>query len=51
MIDYAYNDGASSNNIALVQVPEPGSLALVTGMLLGLSIGIRRRDERRGTHE
>ena len=50
-IDYAYNDGVSSNNIALVQVPEPGSLALVTGMIFGLSIGIRRRNERRGAHE
>jgi autotransporter-associated beta strand protein len=35
-IDYAYNDGASSNNIALVQVPEPCSLGLAGVMLLGL---------------
>ena len=37
-IDYAYNDGASSNNIALVQVPEPCSLGLVVVMLLGLCV-------------
>jgi fibronectin-binding autotransporter adhesin len=38
-INYAYNDGASSNNIALVQVPEPCSLGLAAMMLLGLCFG------------
>lgn len=45
-IDYAYNDGVSSNNIALVQVPEPCSLSLIAGALLGLSVSIRRRERK-----
>jgi autotransporter-associated beta strand protein len=38
-INYAYNDGVSSNNIAIV-VPEPGTLSLLAGAAL---LGLRRR--------
>ena len=50
-IDYAYNDGASSNNIALVQVPEPCSLGLAGVMLLGLCICHRRSAPKCGADE
>jgi fibronectin-binding autotransporter adhesin len=49
-IDYAYNDGASSNNIALVQVPEPCSLGLAGVMLLGLCICHRRSPSKSGAY-
>ncbi|MGN6626757.1 MAG: beta strand repeat-containing protein, partial [Tepidisphaeraceae bacterium] len=41
-IDYAYNNGVSTNNIALVQsaVPEPAGLALLS---LAAATGLRRR--------
>lgn len=45
-INYAYNDGSSTNNIALVPIPEPASLGL-TGLaafgLLARRSGRRRR--------
>jgi autotransporter-associated beta strand protein len=39
---YGYNDGFSSNNIALVQVPEPGAIGLAL-IGLGSAVLIRRR--------
>ena len=39
---YGYNDGFSSNNIALVQVPEPGAIGLAL-IGLGSAILVRRR--------
>jgi autotransporter-associated beta strand protein len=41
-IDYAYNDGSSSNNIALVAVPEPCSFVLA-GLGCGLTLVSQRR--------
>ncbi len=43
VIDYAFDDGLSSNNIALV-IPEPSSLMLAAAGLTGL--GVRRRRNR-----
>ena len=40
-IDYNYNDGSSTNNFALVAVPEPGAIAL--SMLGGLLLFGRRK--------
>jgi fibronectin-binding autotransporter adhesin len=45
-LQYDYNDGASSNNVALVQVPEPCSFGLAGVMLLGLCV--RRSASKRG---
>jgi autotransporter-associated beta strand protein len=42
-IDYAYNDGSSANNIALVVVPEPFAAALATLGALGLYCHRRQR--------
>jgi fibronectin-binding autotransporter adhesin len=41
-IDYAYNDGSSTNNIALVQVPEPCAFVLA-GLGCSLMLIIPRR--------
>ena len=40
-INYAFNDGTSSNNFALVVIPEPGAVAL--GLLGGALLFIRRK--------
>ena len=42
-IDYAFNDGVDSNNIALVPIPEPAGLAALSMAVLGLLGGRRRR--------
>ncbi|MGB7159997.1 MAG: autotransporter-associated beta strand repeat-containing protein [Tepidisphaeraceae bacterium] len=42
VIDYAFNDGIDSNNIALVPVPEPTAMAALAAAGLGL-LGRRRR--------
>jgi hypothetical protein len=44
-INYAFNDGTSTNNIALVPVPEPASLGLAGLAAVGLLA--RRRSSRR----
>jgi autotransporter-associated beta strand protein len=43
VIDYAYNDGSSANNIALVAIPEPFAVALATLGVLGLCCHRRQR--------
>jgi autotransporter-associated beta strand protein len=45
VIDYAYNDGSSANNIALVAIPEPFAVALAMLGVLGLCC--HRRQQRR----
>lgn len=42
-ISYAYNDGNSSNNIALVAVPEPGAIVLTVIGIAGVALCCMRR--------
>lgn len=42
VIDYDYNDGLTSTNIALVPVPEPGTVVLAAIAVLGLGLSHRR---------
>lgn len=40
-VDYAYDDGISTNNLALIAVPEPGAVAF--GLLGGALLFVRRK--------